>query len=131
VVVLVTIPMPTPTERLAATFHEEAGFLASNLGEESTGVEGTVLWIFCGEPARGGSILGPRILVVAGAALKAESLFEAVAVRLSAPLEVSGSLPPRVKLRVLQFLEANRDVLLQYWGGRMGTQNMIDLLVRV
>lgn len=123
--------MPISTGRLPMAFHENAGFLATNVGEESTGVHDSVVWIFAGEPTCGGSVLGPRLWVVAGAACSVESLSGAVVVTLSRPPEVFGALPPALERKALQFVEANRDVLVRYWRGRMDTQQMIDVLARV
>ena len=123
--------MSTSTERLSHAFHENAGFLAANLGDESTGVDGAVVWIFAGEPTRSGSVLGPRLWVVAGAACSVENLSGAVVVTLSRPPEVFGALPPALERKALQFVEVNRDVLVRYWRGRMDTQQMIDRLARV
>jgi len=54
-----------------------------------------------------------------------------VVVTLSRPPEVFGALPPALERKALQFVEANRDVLVRYWRGRMDTQQMIDVLARV
>jgi hypothetical protein len=54
---------------MAVRFHEDAGFLASNLLPEHTGVEGGMVWIFAGEFSRTDAQHGPRILVVPGRAL--------------------------------------------------------------
>lgn len=123
--------MPGPADRLPSTFHQDAGFLATNLAHESTGIEEAVVWIFAGEPTRSESVLGPRLWVVAGAACSVESLSGAVVVTLSRPPDVFGTLPPALERKALQFVKANRDVLVRYWRGRMETQQMVALLVRV
>ena len=77
-------------------FAENAGFLLSNLGSNSTGVDGAVVWVACGDFSADEGHLGPRILVVPGAGLSMESLAHAVAVTLSTPAVVVGALPAAV-----------------------------------
>jgi hypothetical protein len=120
-----------PTAELSASLHEDAGFLASNLTQETTGIDGAVIWMFSGEPTRSASPLGPRILVTVGEVLMIESLAHAVAVRLSPRPEVVGALPPGVMVKAVEFAQVNRDVLLRYWSGEMSTRSALDLLERV
>jgi hypothetical protein len=120
-----------PTERLAARFIEDAGFLASNLLPEHTGVEGAIVWIFAGEFSHVEPQLGPRLLVVPGRELGVGSLIDAVAVTITSPPEVLGSLPLKVERGVVEWVERNRDVLFRYWQGDMATSHAIELLVRV
>jgi hypothetical protein len=123
--------MSTVRDGLSPIFAEHAGFLASNLTPEITGVVDAVIWAFAGEPTRSGGALGPRIWVVPGRALAMESLSDAVAVRLSVPPEVLGVLPPALAQQSMEFVDANRGALLQYWGGRMATRDLFDCLVNV
>lgn len=116
---------------MASTFHENAGYLSTNLLPDLTGVEGGVVWIFMGEPSRDDTALGPRILVVPGARLGVDSLADAAAVRVTTPPEIIGVLPPKLAMQAIAFAEANRAVLHLYWLGEMSTQNALDLLVRV
>jgi len=105
-------------------------FLASNLGPETTGVEGAVLWIFAGEFA--GVALGPRILVVIGGdKMSAEWLRGAVSVRLTCPPEVVGELPCTVRRQVIEFVEKNRNALLQHWNGERASKETLNLLQRI
>ena len=105
-------------------------FLASNLRSETTGIEGVVLWIFAGEFA--GTELGPRILVVIGGdKLSAEWLRGAVSVRLTTPPEVVGKLPAAIRRLVIEFVERNRNVLLQHWNGELASKETLDLLQRI
>jgi hypothetical protein len=113
------------------TFHEDAGFLSSSLSQEVTGVDDAAIWIFAGEPTHNESALGPRILVVIGQRLAVDALVEAAAIRVSAPAEVVGTLPPSVARQAVAFVDVNRDVLHRYWLGGMSTADMLDLLVRV
>ena len=105
-------------------------FLASNLGPETTGVVGAVIWIFAGEFA--GRELGPRLLVVIGGdKISAEWLRGAVSVRLTTPPEDLGILPGRIRRRVIEFVERNRNVLLQHWNGELASKETLNLLQRI
>jgi hypothetical protein len=123
--------MPTHLGPFVRRFHENAGYLSTNLLQDVTGVEGAVVWIFMGEPTRNETALGPRILVVPGERLTVISLSNAAAVRITTPPEIVGTLPPRLSMQAAAFAAANRDVLQLYWLGEMGTQDALDLLVRV
>jgi hypothetical protein len=120
-----------PTERITARFVEGAGFLASNLLPEHTGVEGAVVWIFAGEFSRTESHYGPRILVVPGRELGVESLSDAVAVTIASLPEILDCLPDKIEPHVVAWVERNRDVLSIYWQGEMATDDAFELLVRV
>ena len=105
-------------------------FLASNLRPVTTGVEGAVIWIFAGELT--GVKLGPRILVVMGGdKLSADWLRGAVSVRLTTPPEAVGELPCTVRRQVIEFIERNRNVLLQHWNGELGSRETLDRLNRI
>jgi hypothetical protein len=123
--------MSTSPEPPAVRFHADAGFLATNVLPEHTGVEGAVVWFFAGEFSRNEVQHGPRILVVAGRELRVASLFQSVAVTLAGPPNVLGSLPGKIEPLVVEWVERNRDVLLEYWQGEMATDDAIELLVRV
>lgn len=115
---------------VAPQYHEDAGFLATSLSPETTGVHGASVWIFAGEPTRNQSALGPRVLVVLGERLTADSLVDAVPVRLTIPPEVLGTLPPTVTTKAIEFATRNRDVLIEYWKGDLSTVVAIGRLVR-
>lgn len=83
------------------------------------------------EFSRAGAHHGPRLLVVPGRELGVESLIDAVAVTIASPPEVLGCLPGKVERQVVEWVELNRDVLLEYWRGGMGTDDAIEHLVRV
>ncbi len=123
--------MRAPSERVTARLHPDAGFLLCNLLSEHTGVDGAVLWVAAGEPTSNESALGPRVLVVVGQKLTVDSLSEAVSVTLTVPPEVLGTLPHEVALKAVEFVETNRDVLIEYWRGEMATTELLELLVRV
>jgi hypothetical protein len=123
--------MSTPPERITARFHADAGFLSSVLRPRDTGVDGVTVWFFAGEPSRTESRQGPRIHVVLGERLSLESLADSVAVRLTAPPEVLGTLPDEVARQVIEFATINRKVLRRYWRGNLGTKAVLELLVRV
>jgi hypothetical protein len=112
-------------------FVEDAGFLLSNLGPENTGVVGGVVWLAAGEFTTDEAYLGPRILVVPGEALSMKSLTHAVALTLSRPAAVIGTLPDELRNKALRFVEHNLDVLLEYWGGEMDTFTAIERLDRL
>ena len=114
----------------APMYHEDAGFLAASLGPESTGVEGAVVWVFAGEPTRNQLALGPRILVVLGERLTVDSLVDGVAVRLTSPPTMFGTLPPSVEAKVVEFATRRRALLIEYWQGDLATAETIDRLVR-
>lgn len=123
--------MSTSPEPPAVPFHENAGFLATNLLPEHTGVEGAVLWVFAGEFSRADAQHGPRVLVVPGHEPGVATLIDAVAVTIASPPGAFGGLPEAVKRQVVEWVERNRDVLLKYWQGEMATNDALDLLVRV
>jgi hypothetical protein len=128
--ILASVAMPTHLGPFVRKFHENAGYLSTNLLQDVTGVDG-VVWIFMGEPTRNETALGPRIFVVPGARLAVSSLTHAAAVRITIPPELVGTLPPRLSMQAASFAAANRSVLQLYWLGEMGTQDALDLLVRV
>lgn len=113
---------------VAPQFHEDSGFLATSLLSETTGVHGAVVWVLAGEPTRNQAALGPRVLVVVGGSLAIHSLVDAVPVRLTAPPEVLGTLPPTVKEKILEFAIRNHGLLIEYWRGELSTANAIARL---
>jgi len=117
------MPTTTPDSSVADFFP------ASNLGPGTMGVEGAVIWIFAGEFTD--VELGPRLLVVIDSDnLSAEWLRGAVSVRLTTPPVVMGELPDAIRLRVFEFIERNRDILLQHWNGELDSRQTLDLLKR-
>jgi hypothetical protein len=112
-------------------FAEDAGFLLSNLRPESTGVVGAVIWLAAGEFSTNEAHVGPRILVVVGAELSIDSLAHGVAITLSRTATVVGTLPAEVRRKGLMFVEANRDLLLEYWRGEMDTWTVIQRIAPV
>lgn len=102
-------------------------FFASNLLPVTTGVENAVIWIFAGEFTD--AELGPRLLVVVGSdKISVERLRGAVPVRLTTPPVVMGELPETIRRRVFEFIEGNRDALLQHWNGELDAKETISLL---
>jgi hypothetical protein len=110
-------------------YHEDAGFLATSLCPDTTGVDGAIVWILAGEPTRNHLEVGPRILVVPGERLTVDSLADAVAVPLTRPPAVLGILPPNVQKSAVEFAARNRNLLLEYWRGKLPTGDAIDRLV--
>jgi hypothetical protein len=123
--------VPSPSKSITARFIDDAGFLATNLASDHTGVEGAVVWIFAGEFSRTESHHGPRVLVVPGRELGVESLSGSVAVTITSAPEVLGALPGDVERQIVEWTKRNRDVLLEYWQGRMATGDALELLVHV
>jgi hypothetical protein len=122
--------MPTPTERVNARFVDDAGFLSSSLRSEDTGVDGTV-WFFAGEFSRDESQHGPRIQVSLGEKLTLDGLADSVSVTITSPPEVLGTLPVEATTQVVEFVDRNRDALLQHWDGEIDTGDVIERLERV
>lgn len=106
-------------------------FALSCFRSKTTGVDGTVIWVSCGEFGGGDFRHGPRIKVVLGDHIKTEGLQDAVSVRLTSPPEVLGKLPGKVSRQAVEFVSRNRSVLLRHWAGEIDTKEMSDLLERV
>lgn len=99
----------------------------SCLGSATTGIVGVVIWISAGEFEEGPERhLGPRILVVPGDRLSADSFKGATSVSLAMPPVVSGSLPAAMKAMVLRFVETNRQILLTHWSGELASKEVIE-----
>jgi hypothetical protein len=112
-------------------FTEDAGFLLSSLTYETTGVVGAVFWMAAGEFSADEAHLGPRVMVVVGKGLSVRSLAGGVAVTLSSPSTVVGTLPEAIRRQALTFAALNREVLLAYWGGELNTRSAIERLEHV
>ena len=110
------------------TVHREA---MSNLRPQTTGVEGAVIWMSAGEFSGADAQHGPRIKVMLGEKLTPDDLDEAVAVRLTDPPEVLGTLPGKIRREVIRFIRANRDVLLRHWNGELDAKEALDLIEKV
>jgi hypothetical protein len=123
--------MLTPPEKVAARFHEDAGYLSSTLRSEDSGVDGTVIWFFAAEPSHAEAQHGPRIQVALGDRLTLEGLATSVGVTITSPPRVLGTLPPDVVKQVVEFVDKNRDALFTYWQGEMATSDVMDLIERV
>jgi hypothetical protein len=125
---------PKEDGHLGGSEERFAGFdlwAMSNLRSSDTGVEGTVIWVSAGEFSGVDARHGPRIVVLLGDKIAAEGLKDAVSVRLTTPPEVLGDLPAQVTRQVVEFVEKNRDVLLEHWNGEIDSGEMIRLLVRI
>ena len=118
------------SKKSAERFSPDAGFLMSTLGSEETGIDRVVICVCAGEFGSTGNQLGPRLLVVLGDRLSTESLKDATTVQLTSPPQLAGNLPPGIARQVTEFINTNRDVLLRYWSGGLGTRDMLDLLRR-
>ena len=118
-------------ERVLERFADFQMESMSNLRSKSTGIEGAVIWISAGEFSGKEIKHGPRIKVVLGDKITTDGLKNAITVRLSTPPEVLGDLPGKVKSRVIDFVELNKDLLLQHWNGEVDTQEMLEQLKKV
>lgn len=98
----------------------------SNLSPHDTGVKGCLIWCSIGEFEGKAIKHGPRIKVMLGQKITSEGLADAVSVTLDPVPRVIGALSGRVKKQVLQFVELNRETLLQYWNGQLTTRQMLD-----
>lgn len=106
-------------------------WLLSNLPAQSTGIEGTVVWISAGEFAIEDAQYGPRILVAVGDKCGAQELQHAVLVRLTRPPKIVGPLPAEIRRKTAMFVEKNRDILVRHWDGELGSEETLALLERV
>ena len=111
-----------------AEFHLEA---MSNLLPEDTGVDGAVIWISAGEFHGVDAQHGPRVKVVLGNKITTEGLRDSVSVRITDPPVVLGNLPGTIRKQVIQFVEKNRDILLQHWNGELDSKETLNLLEHV
>ena len=110
--------------------HDDAGFRGASLRRETTGVDGAIVWVVAGEPTRNLLELGPRLRVVLGERLAADSLMDALPVRLTSPPTVLGMLPPSWEATAVEFASRNCDLLIGYWQGVLTTDETVDRLVR-
>jgi hypothetical protein len=125
--------MAVSAERVASRFLE-GGFLLeamSNLRPNRTGVDDAVIWISAGEFAGADAQHGPRVKVVLGQKITTDGLRDSVSVTITDPPRVLGTLPGSVQRQVTQFVDRNRDVLLQHWAGEIDAAEIIEQLRRV
>jgi hypothetical protein len=119
-------------ERVVSQFIEVDFEVAamSNVLPEDSGVEDAVLWISPGESDGKDLAHGPRLKVVLGTKITAESLRDSVSVTIEATPRVIGSrtLPGKVKRQVEAFIHLNQDVLLRHWRGELGSKQTLNLL---
>lgn len=94
----------------------------SNLRPEDTGIPGVVIWVSAGEFEGKKGQHGPRVKVILGGGkVTQESLAAAPSVTIADGKVVRGKLTGKVLKQVRDFLELNREVLLQYWNQDIGT----------
>lgn len=117
--------------RFVTRYTEDAGFLLANLGAETTGIPGAVVWIAAGEFSEDEAHLGPRIVVVTGTELSIQSLRRGVAVAVDRPAHLLEMVPEAIRHQVQVFAHMNREVLLAYWRGELHTRSAIERLQRV
>jgi hypothetical protein len=121
----VTLADRVASRYLEADFAVEA---MSNVPPEDSGVDGAVLWISPGE-AHGTDLQhGPRLKVVLGTKVTAESLRVSVSVTIEDAPRVLGTLPGKVRGQVLAFIRQNQDVLLRHWRGELNSRQTLNLL---
>lgn len=116
--------------RFVTRYTEDAGFLLANLGAETTGIVGAVVWIAAGEFSEDEAHLGPRIVVVTGTSLSMQSLRRgvAMAVAFERPAHLLDVVPEAIRHQAQVFADLNREVLLAYWRGELHTRAAIERL---
>ena len=102
-------------------------WVMSNLDSAGTGVD-AVIWVSVGEPTTEGNERGPRIYVVPGSSLDPRLLANAIAVTLGDPPDVMGDITDALREQVVEFVSANRAVLLDHWWGKLSTGEFIERL---
>lgn len=103
----------------------------ANLLSDRTGIKDAVIWVSTGE-AYGTAIKhGPRIKVFQGTKATQEAQKNAVAVKLTTPPQVVGTLPGKLKKQVFEFIELNRETLLSFWNGEISDQTMKAQIQRI
>jgi hypothetical protein len=97
----------------------------SNLPSQDTGVDGAVIWVSVGEFSGADLQHGPRVKVVPGNKITTENMQSAASVTITDPPRVLGSLPGKLRRKVVAFVTLNRDTLLRYWNGELSTREML------
>jgi len=115
-------------KKIVARFMLEA---MSNLRTRATGVDDATVWVSAGEFAGAQSQYGPRVKVMPGTKITKEGLIEAASVTITVPPKVIGTLPGELKKQVIDFVNLNREILLQYWRNEVSTREMLDGLTRI
>jgi len=115
-------------EKVVARFMLEA---MSNLRTRATGVEDATVWVSAGEFAGAQTQYGPRIKVILGTKITKEGLEDATSVTITVPPKVIGTLPVKLKKQAIDFVNLNREILLQYWRNEVSTREMLDGLTRI
>ena len=110
------MPKKPTAQQVTARFQLEA---MASLRPQTTGIEGAVVWVSVGEFAGSEAQHGPRIKVVVGSKLTSESLKNSVTVTLTKPPKLIGTLPGKIKKQILEFVEKNREALLQHWNAEI------------
>jgi len=118
----------TTSEKVAARFNL---FAMANLRPQDSGVEGAIIWVSAGEFSGVDIQHGPRIKVVVGNKLTTEGLKDSVPVRIATPPEVLGALPGNIKKQVIQFVNKNREILLQHWRGEISSREVLDRIEKI
>jgi hypothetical protein len=118
---------PNP-KKIVARFLLEA---MSNLPPVDTGVADAVIWVSSGEFVGTKSQHGPRVKIIPGTKITKEGLSDAASVTITKPPRVIGTLPGKLKKQVIDFVNLNRVILLQYWRNEISTRQMLDGLVKL
>jgi len=101
----------------------------SNLVSTDTGIKGVVLWVSAGEFEDKEWKLGARLKVVLGSKITAEGLKNSTTVTLTDPPKVIGELPTKIEKKVIDFVAANRSILLRYWKNKISTRAMLENII--
>lgn len=106
-------------------------FAMANLRPDDTGVKGTIIWVSEGEFGGAAAQHGPRIKVYVGSKATADARYKAISVKITDPPVFTDGLPGDIKRMVTKFIEANRQVLLQYWEGELSTSELLSRIQKV
>lgn len=97
-------------------------FAMANLSPSTTGIEGAVLWVSVGECEGKKSVHNSRIKVVEGTSMSASKLNDAAIVSIEdEPKLLHGKLKQKIQQNVYSFIKLNKDILLDYWNGKIDT----------
>lgn len=123
-----------PMEQRVAARYIDAHFLVeamSNLRSKSTGVDGAVIWISAGEFEGKSLRHGPRIKVVEGDKITAETLKDAVSVTIDSDPRVIGKLSSKVQTQVIRFVQLNLEALKGHWDGDLDAVEVLSKIKKV
>ena len=110
--------------------YELTGEFLSNLSSGCSGIDGVTLWVAAGEFENRG-FPGPRVVVTKTLKVDLETFRWSPVVRIFDGVVTRGSLDPDLLQQIQTFITQNKKVLIDYWGQKICTSEMIDGLVRL